>query len=800
MRLHLKAYPFLLLIGFTFFSLKGTAQIQGKIEETFTRSPIPFVHISINDGQAHFLSDIDGYFSIPLDSSVKKVSFQAHLHRSVVLYPDSLPPDYLWSITMNKHLLFAPERCSSPEGHEIMKKVMAHKKTNEIKHLKYVSYSTYNKTTLTPAGVDKTNSTLEKVFKFFSLKFTTFKVGQHFLIVESVTKKDIYNKRNQKEIIEGAKSTILNVPSLFVQTTQIHAFSPYEDFINIGGKAYVSPLAKHTSTRYAFSVIDSIQDTHDTIYVLKYNPLGKKAFDGLKGLLYINSKNYAVQHYTAGPAKEKKLQMYGAQSFIYYPEERRWFPSRSKTLVTIERSGEYFLATLNTYITNVNLHSFLNKKNFDEVILEYPDYAPQQDTSFWNSKRATPLTPYDSNTYIYYDSADQKKFIQRSLQFGEHLYYGNLSYKMVDLELRKFIDANQHEGVRIGIGGHTNEHFSERFTVGAYVGYGFKDTHVKFGGDLAYKLRKYPVSFKTSIIHDVREAGGYHYPFNRFQYSTETLRRFRINVMDIVTEWENSAEIHPLKYLDLRPAIALSKVVAAYDYQFESEPDKIFHFVELKAGLRYAFGEQIIQLPNRKISIGSKYPVFYFQYIKGLSNFLQGEYNYNKLNVRIDYTLNALDLGKTGIQVNAGLVNGSVPYSKLYNGNGSLRHISVVVHNTFETMRYNEFLSDRYFSVFMSHNFGRIPLNSEHIRPSILVLHNIGYGSLKNPEAHKQIPFKTMEKGYYESGMLIDNIVIFNLTGLKVGLGAGFFLRYGYYANPQSKDNFVFKFVTNFGL
>ncbi|MBX9850229.1 MAG: hypothetical protein K2X86_00550, partial [Cytophagaceae bacterium] len=113
---------------------------------------------------------------------------------------------------------------------------------------------------------------------------------------------------------------------------------------------------------------------------------------------------------------------------------------------------------------------------------------------------------------------------------------------------------------------------------------------------------------------------------------------------------------------------------------------------------------------------------------------------------------------------------------------------------------YNEFLSDKYISFFISHNFGRLYFKTRYIRPSILMIHNVGFGTLKNPADHQKIDFKIMEKGYTESGLVLDNIFIFRMVGLKSGLGAGCFLRYGPYANPEFRDNIVFKFSFKFSI
>ena len=64
------------------------------------------------------------------------------------------------------------------------------------------------------------------------------------------------------------------------------------------------------------------------------------------------------------------------------------------------------------------------------------------------------------------------------------------------------------------------------------------------------------------------------------------------------------------------------------------------------------------------------------------------------------------------------------------------------------------------------------------------------FGWLKHPENHYGVEFKTMEKGYFESGIVVEDLLVL----LKVvSLGAGVFYRYGAYARDNQLDNFAFK-------
>ena len=44
-------------------------------------------------------------------------------------------------------------------------------------------------------------------------------------------------------------------------------------------------------------------------------------------------------------------------------------------------------------------------------------------------------------------------------------------------------------------------------------------------------------------------------------------------------------------------------------------------------------------------------------------------------------------------------------------------------------------------------------------RPEVAVFQGIAVGSFSNREAHDGVEFKGLEKGYFETGLIIDNIL-----------------------------------------
>ena len=160
-------------------------------------------------------------------------------------------------------------------------------------------------------------------------------------------------------------------------------------------------------------------------------------------------------------------------------------------------------------------------------------------------------------------------------------------------------------------------------------------------------------------------------------------------------------------------------------------------------------------------------------------------------------TIQVGDIGKATIDWVNGYSQGTMPYSTLYNAPGD-KSLGFLVRNAFETMQYNEFLSDRFSSLFLNYNYGLLFNKSRRFNPDLWITQNMGIGDLANPEYHQGINFKTMEKGYYESGIVLGNLLTINIAGLSMGFGAGMYYRYGPYAYSNFDDNAVYKISFDF--
>ena len=117
---------------------------------------------------------------------------------------------------------------------------------------------------------------------------------------------------------------------------------------------------------------------------------------------------------------------------------------------------------------------------------------------------------------------------------------------------------------------------------------------------------------------------------------------------------------------------------------------------------------------------------------------------------------------------------------------GSYEPFGLYSPGSFATMRENEFFTDRFVALFLSHDFqGTIwSPNSSWFKPQLTLATSMGWGA------------PTMEQGFFESGLVVKGL----LQMPMVNMGAGVFYRYGAYALPKTIDNFAFKYSITFAL
>lgn len=803
-------------------SIGQDAFISGKIVDSESGKALAFVNISYNNSDRGTMSNIDGDFILNTKEFIYKLNFSYIGYEPVAIDQfDSLRNNFLF-VKMTPRIYDIDEVRIAPginPAHRIIDLVYENKKLNNPEKIKSFSYTSYNKLYFTVEApesridtvISPKDSSLIKIDSSF-FEINEFVGKQHLFLLESVSNREYSAPGNNREKIIASRVSGFSNPSFILLATQIQSFSFYNDFITIFDKNYLNPISYGSKSKYLFILEDTVFTTAgDSLFIISFHPKKGKNFTGLNGFMYINSNRYALQNVVAEAAESKDILRIKIQQKYEFIENKQWFPVQLNTDIIVtdpddknnkgfvqvesENTALKVIGVGKTYITNIKLNPVFELKKFKNIELEVEKGAHKKPEEFWDSYRFTPLTEKDTATYHVLDSIGKELNLDRKLWIVETTMNGYIPVRFFNLDIRSIINYNLFEGIRPGIGGISNERFSESLFLSAYFAYGFKDKKIKYGGSAKWLISNpHEISIQVSYFNDVEESGSYKFLKNTRNFDTENFRRFLVSHMDYVEGWSGSFEFNALQYFKTQLSVQNSRIIFGNNYQFDDSENGTENLIdrtiitELGINLRFAYKEKFMRSGRKKISLGTKYPILYANFHKGV-DWMNGEFTYSRYEGRISKNILSRSFGQSFLVFEGGIVEGRVAYSKLYNGKGSYQAFSLVTANSFGVMRMNEFLSDRFFYIFFRQNFGKLLFKTKRFQPEIEFVTNFGIGRLQNPEPHRGINFKTMEKGYYESGIIINNI----LNQFFLGYGIGVFYRYGPYHLQKPIDNFAFK-------
>ncbi|GAB3824087.1 hypothetical protein GCM10028895_31890 [Pontibacter rugosus] len=545
---------------------------------------------------------------------------------------------------------------------------------------------------------------------------------------------------------------------------------------------------------------ETLEQGQDTVFVISFTPEQGKNFEGLEGLLYINSNGWAVQNVIAASAGDDdkrgiKLQ----QQYERVGPQQKWFPTELDVELTVPQitlSGHQPYAHMRTYITNINLNPDLRRSEFGVVALKQNLDANRQPESFFQDYRPDSLNQLEQRTYARLDSIGRAQKLDRTIRTMEYLMNKQIPIGVLSLDLNRLLKVSNFEGLRLGLGAYTNDRLSERFKVGGCWGYGFKDDEAKYGADAAVILSQ-PMALQLKAVYfeDVLETGGRRLAFEEERGLLGNLHRAMLPDMDYTTHKSIALRGRILRYVQAQAQLRQEERRPTLLAQEDNTPPE-FNLTEAVVSIRYAPGEKYMQQFNRLLPMPQQeHPVLWLQYTRGFNDFLEGDYAFHKYDARLQTSFRHRTFGESRFILAAGLVEGNAPLVARYNGYGSYNpDYRVYAGEGFETMQSYEFFSDRYAALFFSQNFGKRLLNTRFFAPDLVAVTNIGIGSLNQPLPDlPENSINSMRKGFFESGLMLNNII----SSAFSGIGVGAFYRYGPYALEKSKDNLCIKLTAS---
>lgn len=815
-----------------------SVQINGIVKNATNNKALAFASIKTDEGLS-VITDINGKFSAFISSKTSFIqgSFAGFQTKAAsVLNSKSF---YVLYLVPNEIDFKEISLGNINLTNAIIKKVYNNKNQNDpLQKLSTFQFKRYTRLVVT-ANPDSILGKIDSIFvkrnglkKFKKIDSSDYKfkkiITQHHLFEAEKVSQFQYNKL-LKETVLATRVSGLNEPIYELMGFNLQSFSIYDPIYQLLESKYDNPISKKGLARYKFQIIDSLEIENRKVALIYFRDKAKSKTDGLEGVLYIDLQNYAIAR--AEFRTKGVIQIVGLHNFKYFEKEQIWFPikkifkiSKGKNKEDISLLGGTIefkddnddginkpqkTASDFTYLQAESTNNdfefntiFEIKKRF--IAIEINSDANKKPDYFWNKFRTDSLDYRSRKTYSSLDSISVLNKIEKRIFFGRRVIKGFVPYYFFDLDLKTLLSFNNYEGFRLGIGGMTNERFSKTFRTDGYIAYGLKDETYKYHFGMATRIGNYSNSWVgLGYTDDLIEIASSTFLTDKKVFRIYTSQPVSINTFYSHKSFSAYIETRfiPKTFSVWQITKSLIEPKFEYSYIFNGNNYKNFDLTTGSFSIQWSPFSDFMQSPRGKLEIEKRYPKFTFQFTQTIPQFFSNDFQFKKFDFRTEWAKKHLNGQKTSLLFMAGYAIGDIPITHLYNTspncllNESLfrRFLSIITDNSFETMYFNEFFSDKYLFLQGTHSFKRIKF-SKNFGTSIAFVQRVAWGNLENRERHVGIPFKTLDQGFYESGLEFNQIF--------KGLGIGSFYRYGPNGLPGFYDNFAIKasFVFDLGI
>ncbi|MFN8923765.1 MAG: DUF5686 family protein, partial [Sphingobacteriia bacterium] len=738
--------------------------------------------------------DVDGYFTLRLPSLPDAVVFSYLGYRSDTLYAP-FPTDTVFLRLQPESLeLEAIQVQAGPNpALRIVEQAIGHRNKHHPRLMPAFNYDSYTKINIRPGPQMRLSRQGDSLMQLSDL-----------LVWETATERHFIYPNRDYEKITGSQVSGLKGIAIPLSPTEIQDISFYTDWVRILDRPYISPLAFSGLRRYQYRLADTLYDGPDTLYVIHYQPT-QAATAGLEGEMRIHTDGYALQSITARGEVEQDVPTLVAFELRQQHEriQGRWFPQQLHTellFVLNKRENDpskYFQLQARTYLSHIRFEPDTSL-DYEAISLELESEAGRRNPQYWQQRRREPLATKDSTTYQTIDSLLSRTPVTWVVRQIDALRLGYMAFGPLYLDLRRVYTLNRVEDSRFGLGLLTNEAWSPAYTLEAWAGYGTGDTRWKYGGGLQLHPFTDP-RFRLAYHYDndlIVTGGNYlMLPERRVLHERphvyRSSRMLFMSVMDYVKRHQLALHFLSLRNVSHRIGLMQEELQPAYTYRYKEQ--NRFRFSEVQLEIRWAPGERFRKEGRKRISLGTHWPVLQGRYIQGLAGVLGSSLGYLKLEATLSQQLPLSGWLRMDYQLNAGSLQGELPYPKLYHYHANGEPNFIAEGYAFNTMFFNDFVADHYATGHLHlHLLNRV-FPGRRYNPDARLVYNTGWGLLRScPGQPTGLAAVVPELGFHEAGIALINLLprpLLKLAPTLQFLGFGLYLRLGPYARPSLGEN-----------
>lgn len=776
-----------------FFGSKATAQdtLRGRVVDVASGEGVPFATVKkidpektseapgVNSTVVGTVADLDGYFSLalPATDSTALLEVSQYGYMTTTQRAATAPAGTL-RISLTRREGVLEEVVVRPRYDKIRRIIaLASRARSQHNPDRYDFYrcNVYYKMT---ADADFAASATDSAG---AREARAFQATQHLLVSETYYRRTGRAPAQVQEDVLATRFSGLPNTALASLVTGVLPFHAATDFLTLNGRQFSSPLAPGWEGRYVVNLSEEFQDGADTIWVFSFSP--RRYPTGLRGRLTIHSAGYAISRLLA----ETRDTTLGRTLRIEQQYERtdgRWFPrALNYVLDWGQKSGGSTTPVFMRGTSRIDSVSFSEEAiaRMDKAhnVRILPGAERTADTA-WARYRLETLGAREARTYAFNDSVMTVTGLARVIPHLDNLVQGRVPLGPFDLELKRLYAYNPYEKNRVGLGWRTNEKLSERFSFGAWAGYGTGDKTWKYGAFAeAYAGRYRETTLGLLYEKDLRDPGRVliHRDVDRSYLRQYLLQRVdAVEAAQAYARWRRG-------YLQAEIAARVEDIEPQYAYTFLADhgPASSFRAQEGIVSLRYAFGERSAPVFGKYFAAGTRYPVLYARLSGGhlLLSGQVGETRYAQAVAALSWQVPVNRVGTERILVTAGQSwsDEQLPLSKLFAGRGFRGGGNAFyVFGGMLTMRPYEYYADRFATLHLRHDFLWKFYHHAKSSPSLALAYNGMIGTMAGRARHAGVDFAIPDNAYHEAGVLLNDIIrakYFNVAWMS--LNAGYF-------------------------
>ena len=800
--------PILIL---TSFIAQAQSKITGVVLD-INNEPLPYVNVYFKNTTNGVVTDFDGKFNL---TSTKKrgkvvISFVGYKTETlkfspkkkyfkVILKEESNTLDEIVIVSRPKKRLRKKEN----PAYRILKEIWSRKKKNG---LKAVPQYQYKKLQTTEIGLNNLDSTFLKTI--FKKEYNTIKdrlpyndngINYYMPLFINETVKNIYGNNlinAEREDIEAEKKDGVQKEG-FIFDRMSNTFNDidiHKNNVQILKKSFVSPISTSGFETYDYVLHDSIVANKKKLYCIYFFPRrnGDLAFEGF---FWVADKNFSITKIKMSIHKDINLNFVRKLSFekeytikndsVYLPKKDVYIGDFTFTDKSEDNKGLTIKKT--TSFLKYEFDKKLDDNFYSGRIVRFKPKQFNQKQTYWNNINGN---SENEITYDLINTVKGKKKIKQITGVINTLSTGYIALGNSPIQFGQYwntIVSNNVEGLKIKLGFRTFKGVGDRFRVSGFIGYGTRDKKYKVGIEAKYLLSYKPrIAFGASYLNDVEQLGskllntnglnanvfdpnalfsrGDNYFLSlvnkkvlKFDIRLKQNLHFGISAAHNVIKSAATPDRFSIDYLDDKNTLQKQVTDVSTDIYIAYTPG------------RFVYGFGVEQKIGRNL-----YPSLVLNYHRGYKGFLNGDFNYDK--IQFKYSQPIL-LGKFGLlktTFDAGKTFGKVPIALLSSIPANQTYW--ITQGTFSLMNYYDFVTDTYISGHFEQHFNglilnRIPLLKKLNLRSLITFKTV-YGTIS--EENKAINRSNIkytaptDKLYYEYGFGFENIGYKNVRPLRV--------------------------------